>query len=276
MSARSHEEIRRQLEAAVGAPTPDLATVALWIAAAEYPSLDVASYRERISAHAAEARRRAAGDDVASVRYALVDEIFVRSGFAGNAADYDDPRNSYLNDVLDRRLGIPITLAVVYLGAARDLAQPASGVNAPGHFLVRHGDAILDPFHRGQAVERAELLRQLRRMKAREPGRALDELLDNPPDARAVASRMLANLKMHHLRRRDLPRALAAVDRLVALNPDQPHWLRDRAALYQHLDCARAAIADLELYLKRAPDDPEADVVRTALVRLLREAPQVH
>src|SRR5262249_22702076 len=137
MPTWSHDEIRGQLDAAVAAPTGDVATVALWIAAEEYPSLDVQGYRERIRDHAAAARRRAAAD-VTSVRRALVDEIFVRAGFAGNEADYDDPRNSYLNDVIDRRLGIPITLAIVYLGAAHDLEQPAAGINAPGHFLVRH------------------------------------------------------------------------------------------------------------------------------------------
>jgi regulator of sirC expression with transglutaminase-like and TPR domain len=200
-------------------------------------------------------------------------EVFVRQGFTGNATEYYDPRNSYLNEVIDRRRGIPITLAVVYLAVGRRLGQPVSGINAPGHFLVRHGDCVVDPFAAGRPVARHTLIEQLRQMGVTDPEAQLERLLASPPDTRAILVRMLGNLKANYLQRKDFVRSLAVVDRLVHLDPRNPVWLRDRGALYQRLECARAAIEDLERYLEVAPDDPESDVIRETIVKLSRNAP---
>lgn len=269
--------IRTRLREIASSETADLAEGALWIAAEEYPALDVADYLEFVDEIAAStAARLAAAADPETARAALCAEIFGRRGFDGDREDYYDPRNSYLNDVIDRRRGIPITLAIVYLAAARRIGQAATGLNAPGHFLVRHGDAIIDAYHGGRILSRADFVARIAAAGVRVPERVADSLLASPPSNREILTRMLGNLKAIHLRLRDMPRALAAVDRLVDLNPDQPHWLRERGAIYQQLECTHAAIADLERFCELVPDDPERDVVRKALVHLMRTAPAVH
>ncbi len=277
MPTLSTDAARRRLYEIAAAPEADVAEGALCIAAEEYPDLDLACYLAFV-ADLADSARAAAGRraDAESCRRALTDEIFGRLGFVGDSIDDRDPRNSHLNQVIDRRCGVPVTLAIVYLAAASRLEQPVAGIAAPGHFLVRHGTAILDPFHGGRLVPPEELVGRLRAQSAPDPGAAAIDLLRHPPDARAMLSRVLANLRTSHLRHRNLPLALAAIDRLVHLNPDEPHWLRERAALHQHLDCPRAAIADLERYFELAPHDPEADVLRHALVDLMRNLPPLH
>ena len=277
MPGRSTEEIRARLYEIARSPDGDLAEGALLIALEEYPELRLGAYLDFIDETADAALSRLGDDgDVEGVRRALAEEVFHQRGFSGDATDYYDPRNSYLNHVIDRRRGIPITLAIVYLAAGRRLDQPVVGVNAPGHFLVRHGETILDAFDRGRVVSRADLVKQLGDMHAPDPEEAAERLVAEPPTPREVLTRVLGNLKVNHLRRNDMPRALRAVERLVQMNPDQPHWLRERAALYQHLECPHAAIADLERYCELAPTDPENDVARSALVQLLRNAPPLH
>lgn len=271
---RSVEEIRGELYRAADDPAGDLAAAALWIAAEEYPDLDHAAYLRYLDDVAGAVERRlAAADPAGDARDALSDEVFVQQGFAGNAVEYYDPRNSYLNEVIDRRRGIPITLAVIYLAVGRRLGMAVQGVNAPGHFLVRHGERLLDPFARGREVTTATLLEQIRQMGVSDPEAHLQRLLTSPPDTRAILVRMLGNLKANYLQRKDFVRSLAVVDRLVQLEPRNPLWLRDRGALYQRLECARAAITDLERYLELAPEDPERDVIRDTIIKLSRNAP---
>jgi regulator of sirC expression with transglutaminase-like and TPR domain len=271
---RSVDEIRSELYRVAALPDADVAAAALWIAAEEYPDLDHDAYLGYLDDVARTVRERVSdGAPADAERRALAEEVFVRQGFTGNANEYYDPRNSFLNEVIDRRRGIPITLAVVYLAVGRRLGAPVFGVNAPGHFLVRHGEAILDPFAGGRAVSAATLREQLRQMGVDEPERHLARLIDVPPDTRMILVRMLGNLKANYLQRKDFVRSLAVVDRLVNLEPTNPLWLRDRGALYQRLDCAHAAVADLERYLTLAPDDPENDVIRESLVKLSRNAP---
>jgi regulator of sirC expression with transglutaminase-like and TPR domain len=270
----SIDEIRSELYRVAARPDADLAEAALLIAAEEYPALDRASYLAFLDDVAGTVQREMrSASDPDTARQAITAEVFVRQGFTGNATEYYDPRNSYLNEVIDRRRGIPITLAVVYLAVGQRLGQPVSGVNAPGHFLVRHGELVVDPFAAGRPVQREVLIEQLRQMNVTEPAAHLERLLTSPPDTRAIVVRMLGNLKANYLQRKDFVRSLAVVDRLVHLEPQNPAWLRDRGALYQRLDCARAAIADLERYLELASDDTERDVIRDTIVKLSRNAP---
>lgn len=272
MSVRSPEEARERLYEAADDPTGDIALGALWIAAEEYPELEIEPYVTYLAQRADRVAACVPVDAPASSwREAIATEIFVRERFRGNAGDYYDPRNSYLNDVIDRRLGIPITLAVVYLSVARSLGRSAAGLNTPGHFLVLDEGVVVDPFNGGRVVERDVLLAQLEQAGASRPADQLDQIVERPADSRSILARMLVNLRTNHLRRGDVGRALASVDRLVHLDPDNPAWLRDRGALFQRLDCPHAAVADLEAYLARVPDDPEADVIRQVVERLSRE-----
>jgi regulator of sirC expression with transglutaminase-like and TPR domain len=275
---RSVDEIRARLYEVASRGDGDPATGALWIAAEEVGDLDVDRYLGFLQARA-DAVQRALGtdsDDPEAVRTALADELFDRQGFRGDESDYYDPRNSYLNEVIERRRGIPITLSIVYLSVGARIGFPVAGVNAPGHFLVRCGSSILDPFDRGRAWSRSAFEDHLRQLGASDPARHAALLLERPPRTDEILARVLANLKANYLRLGELGRALAVVDRLVHIDPGEARWLRERAALYQHLDCPHAAADDLERYLERVPADPEADGLRTVLLELRGRSGMLH
>ena len=259
----------------------ELARGALEIARIAYPDLEPDVYLARLDELAAGARMNtSAGMPPDAVALAVGEHLFRTCGFLGNTDDYYDPRNSFLNQVLDRRRGIPISLSVVFIEVSRRLGLDVEGVGFPGHFLVRvsgeHGALLLDPFFGGRPVNDDELIERLRAMPG---GRHVHAL---PPDAVRAAStpevlaRMLRNLLRVYVDRSDLPRALAAVDLILVLAPDSPDELRTRAALYERLDCAAAALTDLRRYLELAPAAPDADDVRTRLLRLAKTTPTLH
>lgn len=204
----------------------DLAQAALLIAEDEYPGLDVAAYVERLDAFAETARVRLAdvdkpGDRRTVLRLERVLAFFYRElGFHGNAVDYYDPRNSWLNDVIDRRTGIPITLAVVLLEILGRAGVEASGVSFPGHFLVRapgpQGPLFVDPFD-GRILSREDL-RELHGRIAGEPSDPDPRLLE-PAGKRAVLVRMLHNLRGIFAAKGDRPRLRAVLERLEILTP---------------------------------------------------------
>ena len=273
MGNLSKEEARARLYEAADDPTGDVAAASLWIAAEEYPDLVAADSLDYLDRLADRVRAGSQTPGGLPTRDALVAAIYEQEGFRGNSMEYYDPRNSYLNDVIERRLGIAIALAIVYVGVARRTGRSASGLSTPGHFLVLDGDEIIDPFDRGRIVERPALLTQLGAAGLQDPAAWLDRLCAEPASTRSILARMLVNLRGNHLRRGDDPRALDAVDRLVHLDPENPMWLRERGVLYQRLDCPAAAVSDLEAYLARVPDDPEAEIIRTSIDRLVRNRP---
>jgi regulator of sirC expression with transglutaminase-like and TPR domain len=214
---------------------------------------------------------------------ALGHHLHVVHGFRGNVDDYGDPRNSHLNDVLDRRLGIPITLAVVLLGVARRIGVAAHGVAFPGHFLVRFerpsprgGPVVVDPFFTtsaegaphepGRALESGELARLLRR-HAGDDARLSPRHLE-PATPRAILVRILQNLKGAYAARGDLSRALVAAARVTTLIPREPWAIRDRGLLQAQLGVRGGARADLERYLALAPRAADATSIRQVIARL--------
>jgi regulator of sirC expression with transglutaminase-like and TPR domain len=253
----------------------DLAFAALWIAAEEYPSLDVHAYLGRLDALAAAAAPRL-GEAAPEAERAesLLRFLYQEQGFTGNEKAYDDPRNSYLNEVLDRRTGIPITLALVLLEVARRLELPLRGVSFPGHFLVKlEGPPlrVLDPFF-GRVLEVSECRARLHAVLG--PDARLDpERHLRAATPREILVRMLTNLKQLHLRARDFGRTLACCERILLLAPDSPTELRDRGLVFEKLECFAAAAQDLERFLKQAPDDETAPAIRDRL-RALRARPQ--
>lgn len=235
------------------------------IALGAYPDLDIPTWTARLDALADEAR--AAGGDLP----ALLRVLFEAHELRGNSDDYDDPRNSYLNDVLERGLGLPITLSVVLIEVGRRLGLPLAGVGFPAHFLVRHdppeGEPVfIDAFHRGRTMTRddcAELLRTITHGAVRFHDRLLD-----PIGSRSILARMLRNLKRVHLQRRDLPQALLDVERLLALEPGIPTEVRDRGLLRLELQRYALAASDLEAYVTGTPEAPDVK----AIVDKLNEA----
>jgi regulator of sirC expression with transglutaminase-like and TPR domain len=277
MSRPDTDEIRNRLYALAAENNADLGEGALLIAAEDDPTLDIEPYIHFLDELARKVGAAVGGDDSAERwREAMANELFTRQRFQGDDEEYYDPRNSYLNQVIDRRRGIPVTLSIVYLAVGARLGLPVAGVNAPGHFLVRHGERVIDPFHGGNPVASDALRDQLEQMQATDPAAELRRLLSSPPSARMILCRVLGNLKANHLRKGDLTRALVAVDRLVGLNPNNPAELRDRGVIYQRLECPRAAAADFERYLELVPGDPEADIIRNAIVQLTASAGRLH
>ncbi|MDX2167652.1 MAG: tetratricopeptide repeat protein, partial [Deltaproteobacteria bacterium] len=268
-----HTSVRARFAAAVQKDEGaiDLAEAALLIAAEAYPGLDVAHYTARLDGLAAAARPAVerADSDLARAR-ALLHALAVEHGFAGNRDDYYDRRNSFLNEVLDRRLGIPITLSLVYMEVARRIGLPVVGVGFPGHFLAKlrgPSEIVIDPFF-GQILDDAACGERLRQMLGAQA--SFDRGLLRGAGPREILVRMLRNLKQIHLQAREPEAALACSERILLAEPGLTHELRDRGLLYLELECHAAAQADLERFLALLPDDPSAGVVHEKLVALRR------
>jgi regulator of sirC expression with transglutaminase-like and TPR domain len=260
--------------AACGDDELPLLDTALLIARDEYPQLDAGAYAATIDRYADALRPQLAGDlDVPSKLTAINRFLYEEQGFSGNAAQYDDPRNSYLNEVFDRKLGIPISLAVVQIELARRLGMPLDGISFPGHFLVRlpvdDGILVLDPYNKGRPVSAEELKE---RAQPHLGGKTLEdhqlgEILA-PATHRVILARMLRNLLGLYLHRTDWERVARIADRLLKLTPDLPEALRDRGLAYRELGYASGARADLARYLHLLPEAEDAEAVHTALVEV--------
>jgi regulator of sirC expression with transglutaminase-like and TPR domain len=255
-------------------PDPDLAVAALMIAGVEYPDLDTNGYLAELDAIGDEASRRLAAavppagtpHDVDADRYAKVaalnEYLFDELRFVGNEADYSDPRNSFLNQVMERRTGIPITLSLVYMEVARRAGLPVEGVNFPGHFLLRcrpgrgymqAEDLIIDPFHGGALLSR-DLLAHPSAGSAHddEPHRVEARLLPRATKTQILA-RMLVNLKRVYVNMQSFPQARDIADMLIAVDPSAIGELRDRGLLAYNLKDFSGALRDLQAYLKLIP-----------------------
>ena len=257
-------QVAADLEKAVNAPGDDLAPAALAIARVEYPALDVSGYLDTIDrmgdvAGTRVSRAAVHGQDAIRV---LNEYLYDEQRFTGNRQRYDDPRNSFLNEVLDRRTGIPISLAVVYLEIARRAGVQVDGVNFPGHFLLRAGDErarlpyggdflIVDPFHGGALLTEADCREMLRQHVGDEA--AFDTDLLQPATRHEIVVRMLVNLKRTYVRMRSFPQARFVADLLLTVDPSAVSELRDRGLLAYHLQDFGAALRDLETYLRLLP-----------------------
>ncbi len=261
----------------------DLARAALVMGAFEYPHLVVEQYLSRLDELAAAAESALSAADLPAL--ALAQYLFKRAGFTGNQDDYLDPRNSFLNQVLDRRLGIPITLSLVYLEVARRVGIDAEGVGLPGHFIVRSrvrpADALpdhateaadtdeviyLDPFHGGALMEEEDCAERVRAITG---GKLpFDPAFLSPVGARYILNRMLNNLKNAYAGRHDLERALRVVERLLVLNPSDAEETRNLGLLHAGLGHTRQALAALTRYLELRPAASDAATIRSYIVAL--------
>ena len=246
---------------------------ALLFAAVEYEGLDVEGYLGRLDRMAAELRGRISPEESPGRVIAAIDAyLFGEQGFGGNELEYYDPRNSYLNEVLDRRLGIPISLSVLYLELARRVGFRLEGVGMPGHFLQRYPDPVapllLDAFNKGAIVTEEECRVRLRSLY----GDALPlttEMLQ-PVGPRAILFRMLANLKGIYAQREDVARAARTIDLMLLVQPAAIGEYRDRGVLRFRAADFKGARADLEHYLEVRPDAPDAPSVREQLALIDR------
>ncbi len=236
----------------IAQPSLNVAAAALCPAQEVYPDLEPAQYYQQL-------------DNIASAItptayplktiQAINRQLFQELGLRGNQINYYDPDNSYLNQVLDRRLGIPITLALVYLEVAQRLDFPMVGVGMPGHFLlcpaVADMEVYIDPFNQGELLfpeDCQAIFQRLYRTSASWNSNYLQ-----PIDSKALLARLLNNLKLIYFNRRNFPRALTILDYLLMLFPHEPSNSRDRGLIHYQLQNLLAARSDLETYLSHRP-----------------------
>jgi regulator of sirC expression with transglutaminase-like and TPR domain len=267
-------EIDRWQRIAASSGDASLAEGALLIAAEEYQDLDIDGYLQRIDSMGATLRRRLRSDISATeALLALNRYVFEELGFSGNADDYYDPRNSYLNDVIDRKLGIPITLAVLYIEIGRRIGLPLHGVSFPNHFLVkcvlREGAIVLDPYARGASLALEDLQQRLQALiNDVEVDQTVLNTMLAPARPTDIFARMLRNLRAIHLSKGDRLKALNASNRIINLVPGAADEYRDRAQLYFELECFRAALADFHTYLRLKPDAADSETVTRQIAEL--------
>jgi regulator of sirC expression with transglutaminase-like and TPR domain len=250
----------------------DLVAGGFAIARTEYPLLDTPHYLGRLESLAGRVRARMRASPTARETIALLNRVlFDEEGLRGNREDYYDPRNSFLNDVLDRKLGIPITLSVIYMHVASRVGFPIAGTGMPGHFLLKHydvmsGEILIDPFNRGQVVGRVECQKRLDEIYS-------GQLELRPEFTRAVShreilTRMLNNLRQIYFSRRNLSKGLVILDLLLAIPPQCPDLIRERGLVRLNLEHYLGAAQDLGRYLQLEPEAADADDVRETLEML--------
>lgn len=280
MSKPSHPDLRARFAEIVARDDDaiNLAEAALLIAAEEYPRLDIAVYLEKLDYFGDLARERVGNQmDAHDALAALNATLFEELGFRGNREHYGDPRNSYLNAVIDRRTGIPITLTIVYMEVARRIGLFVQGVGLPMHFVAKHqsasGDMFIDPFNGGRLIGEigcAEILAELSggRMALR------PEYLE-AVTTKQILTRILNNL-LGIYSTSDPHRALAAIERILILNPDSPNHTRDHGLLLALTGNNQNAIAELERYLALIPNAPDAETIREQIKTIKQNRAQLN
>jgi regulator of sirC expression with transglutaminase-like and TPR domain len=253
------------MQAATSPEDGDLPRAALLLGRLEYRTLDPTPYLDQLTRLGAVATARLERLGPLRAAHTELDVLntllYEDEGFTGNVARYEDPRNSFLSDVLDRRTGIPISLAVVYLDVGRRAGLRLEGINFPGHFLVRYRpgsrnpdaprELIVDPFHDGALLSETDCRQLLRKHLGDEA--TFDRRLLAPAGKPQILVRMLHNLKRLYVSMRSFPQARAVVDLLLDLDPLNPTELRDRGLLSYHLQDFQAALRDLEAYFRAVP-----------------------
>src|SRR5688572_1492759 len=271
MSTRSRRTFQQLVTLPEGAIP--LAEAALLLACEEYPQLEIGPYVDQLDEIAGTVRSRIQGtgsplDIIESINHVLFDEL----GFRGNTENYHDPRNSFFNDVLERRVGIPITLSTVFLEVARRVSLPVAGVGLPGHFLVKYVDRTqeiyLDPFNRGEILTQGDCAKRLAEIFG--DSQSFSEQMLAAVTSRQMLLRMLNNLKAIYLKAHTYDKGLAMVDMMLLIEPEDFSQYRDRGVLYVQLRKFDAAVRDFERYLKGAPDSTDRPQVEEHLKELRR------
>lgn len=252
-------------------PTFRLAEAALYIAQGEYPDLDVPLYMDELAAMAGVIEERLPSERyplrvIQIINQYLYDEL----GFRGNSQSYYDPRNSFLNDVIDRRIGIPITLSLIYLEIAQQLGLSMVGVGMPGHFLVRpvvaEMDLYVDPFYQGEILFGEDCQERLGQIFG--PGVELQLDFLAPITPHQFLRRLLGNLKHIYLQQNQVFKCLATIEQILMVCPEASIEIRDRGILYYQIGHWSESRRDLETYLAGHPQAEDIPLVHRLLSRL--------
>ncbi len=249
----------------------DLAKAALYMAQEETPSLNIETYLEQLDEWAQQVQgllpeERYPLRVIQCINQVLYDDL----GFVGNEENYYDPRNSFLNEVMERRTGIPITLALVYLEVARRIDFPMVGIGMPGHFLIRpefkDAGIFVDAFHKGEVLFPEDCQQRLQEIFA-QPVTLEDQFLEAVSKKEFLA-RMLTNLKLIYINQQDLERALAVIERLLLVFPDAIIEQRDRGLLHYQMGDTQSAIADLKTYIAHYPEASDSSMIEMLISQI--------
>src|SRR5579862_6571213 len=251
----------------------DLIRSALVIARTEYPNLEIEEYASRIEGLSRRVAALSEDLDRKGTLAALNHVLFEQANLRGNREDYYDPRNSFLNDVLDRGLGIPITLSIIYMEVARRVGFPLAGVGMPGHFLLKHysggeGEILIDCFNRGDILSTQDCQSRLDEIYSGEM-KMRPEFL-HPISRRQILTRMLNNLKTIYLSTRNFRKALLIADLILVIYPRSAEDVKQRAPLRYSMGLHGLAAEDLRDYLKMAPNASDADEIRQMSLSIRR------
>jgi regulator of sirC expression with transglutaminase-like and TPR domain len=261
----------------------DLAEAALVIARDEYPQLNISHYMGEIDRFALDIDEHIHNpNDAEGIIATMNDYLFKQQRFRGNMDNYYDPRNSLLNDVIDRRCGIPISLSIVYLEIGQRLGLDLEGVSFPGHFLVRFnvgsGSIILDPFFGGISLGEDELefrMSHFRGQETEEEQGSLEDLLE-PASNKAILERILRNLRGIYMQTETHDKALKTSDRILLLAPDNPYEYLFRGSIYHTIECHQAALSDYKKFLHMNPQADEAERIRGHIIELQSAVRKLH
>ena len=269
------ENFRQSFSEAVSGNDEDisLGEAAMYIAGEQYPDLQVSSSLATIDALAEEADQYVGSrDEPARCLHRLSEYLYQVKGFQGNRDDYYNPDNSFLNRVLERKLGIPITLSIVYIAVGQKLGLVLEGIGLPGHFLLRHGppewELYVDPFEQGRLISKTgceDIVNNLFEGSSH----FRDEFLA-PYTKKQILVRLLTNLRGIYINQHDYGRAIAAADRIDIIGPGIGSNLKNRAWLHTQLNQYRLAIRDLELYLNSVPEPEDSEDVKDSVAALWR------
>ncbi len=265
----------QQLAKLVRAPDSsfDIAECALIIAQHEYPQLDIPGYLQQLDQLADRLRARIPADAGKPHVISMLNHFLFRElGYAGNFDNYYDPRNSFLNEVIDRRTGIPITLSILYIEVARRVGVTLQGVSFPGHFLAKcvtdQGVIVLDPFNKGISLSEADLRDRLKQAGGLDDFDTPLAALLRPATPQEILIRLARNLKAIYVESSDWEKAIGMSNLILCVNPTDSKELRDRATLYHKMSCFRAALADFQRLVEIDVDAAEDDDIRATIEEL--------
>ncbi len=277
----SQKEITEYLRAVVSMPDHKirLAEAALVIARYQYPSLDQSTYLSRLAELGDTLRSRISGlKDPTDMVAELNRMLFEEEGFKGDAFNYYDPRNSFLNQVMERKLGIPITLSLVYMEVGRRAGLPLYGIGLPGHFITGFmsdaGRILIDPYNEGEILTE-DFCRAMVRLSGRAPQGFSPRFLD-PVWPKQILVRLLRNLKVSYWMQGPEMRMLQVIEWVTILDPESPVEYRERGFINEALGDPGKAAEDFERYLRLAPDAEDREMIGEAIARLKAEKTTVH
>ncbi|VAW56971.1 Protein sirB1 [hydrothermal vent metagenome] len=257
-----------------------LAKAAFMIARIEYPTLDIDDNLLKIKNIAKEINNRLPDRaNAAEILKQLNHVLFFEKGYAGNSTSYYDPRNSFLNDVLDRKLGIPISLSILYIELGQALGLPLSGVAFPGHFLVKleisDGAIVLDPYFGGISLDEDDIEERLREYYGKKLAKSRANGVLASCTKKEIVLRVMRNLRNLYMQNNNGMKALPLADLMVEIEDDRLDALKARASIYEQLECSIPALADYQDYLKLSPDTVCNQFVRGRVIELTKSASRV-